>query len=95
MRSMDPLDNGIFEKGIAQLTKELRLFNQLSLMSLAWDMDLLRRKDVQKLLSEMSYGRISLIKERYDEKEVAEKLEESRKEVAEKLEEIRKEQMTK
>lgn len=75
MRSMDPLDNGIFEKGIAQLTKELRLFNQLSLMSLAWDMDLLGRKDIQKLLSEMSYGRISLIKERYEEKEVAVKLE--------------------
>lgn len=75
MRSMDPLDNGIFEKGIAQLTKELRLFNQLSLMSLAWDMDLLRREDVQKLLSEMSYGRISLIKERYEEKEAAVKLE--------------------
>ena len=68
MRSMDPLDNGIFEKNITALTKELRLFNQLSLMSLAWDMDLLGRKDIQKLLSEMSYGRISLIKERYDEK---------------------------
>lgn len=68
MRSMDHLDNGIFEKNITALTKELRLFNQLSLMSLAWDMDLLRREDVQKLLSEMSYGRISLIKERYEEK---------------------------
>ena len=67
MRSMDPLDNGIFEKNITALTKELRFFNQLSLMSLAWDMDLLRREDVQKLLSEMSYGRISLIKERYEE----------------------------
>ena len=75
MRSMDPLDNGIFEKGITQLTKELRLFNQLNLMSLAWDMDLLRREDIQKLLSEMSYGRIGLIKERYEEKEIAKKLE--------------------
>ena len=69
MRSMDPLDNGVFDKNMTALTKELRLFNKLSLMALAWDMDLLSRNDMQKLLSDMSYDRINLIKKRYEEKE--------------------------
>ena len=74
MRSMDPLDNGIFDKKMTELIKEIRFYNQLSLLSLAWDMDLLRRADVQKLLAEMSAFRINLIKERYEEKEAANKI---------------------
>lgn len=75
MRSMDHLDNGIFDKKMTELIKEIRFYNHLSLLSLAWDMDLLRRADVQKLLAEMSGNRINLIKERYEEKEAFEKLE--------------------
>lgn len=67
MRSMNPLDNGTLDKKLTELTKEVRFYNQLSLLALSWDMKLLDREDVEKLLAEMSSGRINRIKERYDE----------------------------
>lgn len=67
MRSMNPLDNGTFDKKLTELTKEVRFYNQLSLLALSWDMKLLDRDDVEKLLAEMSIGRINRIKERYNE----------------------------
>ena len=67
MRSMNPLDNGTLDKKLTELTKEIRFYNQLSLLALSWDMKLLDREDVEKLLTEMSSGRINRIKERYDE----------------------------
>ena len=67
MRSMNPLDNGTLDKKLTELTKEIRFYNQLSLLALSWDMKLLDREDVEKLLAEMSSGRINRIKERYNE----------------------------
>ena len=67
MRSMNPLDNGTLDKKLTELTKEIRFYNQLSLLALSWDMKVLDREDVEKLLAEMSSGRIHRIKERYDE----------------------------
>lgn len=68
MRSMDKLDNGIFEKRMVELIKELRFRNYIDLLALSCDVGLLNSTDVRKLLTEAGESRIGLLRERYEER---------------------------